>query len=98
MGWSAVQCASTRRMGFDVATKKPGRKVYGPTGIKHGSEQRRTPHFIRKRLTQTEKDLIRLLAEHRGVSEADLLAPHVEKLLSEAQLLAAAEQPLAATG
>ncbi|SIC06371.1 Uncharacterised protein [Mycobacteroides abscessus subsp. abscessus] len=85
-------------MGFDVATKKPGRKVYGPTGIKHGSEQRRTPHFIRKRLTETEKELIRRLAEHRGVSEADLLAPHVEKLLSEAMQLEPTGRALAATG
>ena len=85
-------------MGFDVATKKPGRKVYGPTGIRHGSEQRRSTQFIRKRLTESEKELIRWLAQHRGVSEADLLAPHVEKLLNEAKLLQTPDSPLAATG
>lgn len=81
-----------------MATKKPGRKVYGPTGIKHGSEQRQSTQFIRKRVTESEKELIKRLAQHRGVSEAELLAPHVEKLLREAKLLQTPESPLAATG
>lgn len=78
--------------------KKPVRKAYGPTGIKHGSEQRRANQFIKKRVTDSEKVLLKKLADHLGVSESDLLAPHVATLLAEAKSLAETPAQLAATG
>lgn len=84
--------------GVDVATKKSVRKAYGPTGIKHGSEQRRANQFIKKRVTDSEKILLKKLADHLGISESELLAPHIATLLDRAKLLVETPTQLAATG
>ncbi|WP_141224465.1 hypothetical protein [Mycobacterium nebraskense] len=65
--------------------KKPQRKVYGPTGIKHGSEDRQLRKYVGKRISEADHELLTQYAASLNVDVATLLAPHVESLLTRAR-------------
>ncbi|MFA4085191.1 hypothetical protein ONA92_26215 [Mycobacteroides salmoniphilum] len=65
--------------------RKPPRKTHGPSGVKHGSEERQADKFVGKRVNETEKALLLSLAKAKGVPLAALLAPHIDGLLAEAR-------------
>jgi len=65
--------------------KKPHRKVYGPTGIKHGSEDRQLKKYIGKRISEADHELLTRYAASLKVDVAALLAPHVDSLLDKAR-------------
>lgn len=65
--------------------KKTHRKVYGPTGIKHGSEDRKLQKYIGKRISEADHRLLTSYAASRKVDVATLLAPHVDFLLDQAR-------------
>lgn len=65
--------------------KREHRKVYGPTGIKHGSEDRKLQKYIGKRVSADDHQLLTSYAASQNVDVATLLAPHVESLLVKAR-------------
>lgn len=65
--------------------RKPPRKTHGPSGIKHGSEERQADKFVGKRVNDADKKLLLSLAKSKGVPLAALLAPHIDGLLAEAR-------------
>jgi hypothetical protein len=65
--------------------KKSPRKTYGPTGIKHGSEDRKLKKYIGKRISEADHALLSTYAASLNVDVAALLAPHVDSLLSQAR-------------
>jgi hypothetical protein len=64
---------------------KPHRKVYGPSGIKHGSEDRQLKKYIGKRISEADHQLLTRYAASLNVDVAALLAPHVDSLLDQAR-------------
>ncbi len=65
--------------------KNAHRKVYGPTGIKHGSEDRKLQKYIGKRISEDDHRLLTSYAASQKVDVATLLAPHVDLLLDQAR-------------
>jgi hypothetical protein len=65
--------------------KKPHRKVYGPTGIKHGSNDRQLKKYVGKRIGEADHQLLRRYAASLNVDVAALLAPHIDSLLDKAR-------------
>ena len=65
--------------------KKPHRKTYGPTGIKHGSEYRKLKKYIGKRISEADHALLTSYAASLNQDVAALLAPHVDLLLDRAR-------------
>jgi hypothetical protein len=65
--------------------KKPGRRVYGPTGIKHGSDERKLRKYIGKRISADDHQLLTRYAASLNLDVAALLAPHVDSLLDKAR-------------
>jgi hypothetical protein len=65
--------------------KKPPRKAYGPTGIKHGSNERQLTKYIGKRISENDHSLLIRYAASLNVDVAALLAPHVESLVEAAR-------------
>ncbi|MBN7567113.1 hypothetical protein D2E64_11360 [Mycobacteroides abscessus] len=68
--------------------RKPPRKTHGPSGIKHGSEERQAEKFVGKRVTKAEQQLLHALAKSKGVPLSALIAPHIDGLLADARDLA----------
>lgn len=65
--------------------KKAGRKVYGPTGIKHGSDERKLKKYIGKRISEADHQLLTRYAASLNLDVAALLSPHVDSLLDKAR-------------
>jgi hypothetical protein len=65
--------------------KKPDRKMYGPTGIKHGSDERKLKKYIGKRISEDDHQLLTRYAASLNLDVAALLAPHVDSLLDKAR-------------
>jgi hypothetical protein len=65
--------------------RKPHRKVYGPTGIKHGSSERKLKKYVGKRVSEADHELLTRYAASLNVDVAALLAPHVDSLLDKAR-------------
>ena len=65
--------------------KKPHRKGYGPTGIKHGSDERKLKKYIGKRVSDADHELLTRYAADLNVDVAALLAPHIDSLLAKAR-------------
>jgi hypothetical protein len=65
--------------------RKPHRKVYGPSGIKHGSNERKLKKCITKRVSEADYELLTRYAASLNVDMAGLLAPHVDSLLDKAR-------------
>ncbi len=65
--------------------KNPHRKVYGPSGVKHGSDQRRLTKYIGKRISQADHELLARYAANLNLDVAALLAPYVDSLLDQAR-------------
>jgi hypothetical protein len=65
--------------------KKAGRKVYGPTGIKHGSDERKLKKYIGKRISEADHQLLTRYAASLNLDVAGLLSPHVDSLLDKAR-------------
>jgi hypothetical protein len=64
---------------------EPHRKVYGPTGIQHGSEKRKLKKYIGKRISEADHELLKRYATSLNVDVAGLLTPHVDSLLAKAR-------------
>jgi hypothetical protein len=64
---------------------KPHRKVYGPTGVQHGSEERKLKKYIGKRISEADHELLKRYAASLNVDVAALLTPHVDSLLAKAR-------------
>ena len=65
--------------------KKPHRKAYGPTGIKHGSNERQLKKYIGKRISEDDHLLLTRYAASLNLDVSALLAPHVESLVEAAR-------------
>jgi hypothetical protein len=69
----------------DDRMKKPHRKAYGPTGIKHGSDERKLKKYVGKRISEADHQLLTRYAASLNLDLAALLAPHVDSLLDKAR-------------
>jgi hypothetical protein len=63
----------------------PHRKVFGPTGIRHGSDERKLKKYIGKRVSEDDHQLLKRYAASLDLDLAELLAPHVDSLLDKAR-------------
>jgi hypothetical protein len=59
--------------------------VYGPTGIKHGSNERQLKKYVGKRISEADHQLLRRYAASLNVDVAALLVPHNDSLLEKAR-------------
>ena len=73
------------RIEWGCGMKKVHRKVYGPSGRKHGSEDRQLKKYIGKRISEDDHQLLTRYAASLNVDVAALLAPHVDSLLDKAR-------------
>ena len=65
--------------------RKPHRKVYGPAGKKHGTNERKLKKYIAKRVSEADHELLTRYAASLNVDVAALLAPHIDSLLDKAR-------------
>lgn len=73
------------RQGDRRQRRVPHRKVYAPTGVKHGSDERKLKKYIGKRISAADHELLTRYAASLNVYVAALLAPHVDSLLDKAR-------------